>query len=362
MSLHTEPVIASQPTPEAIVQWPPSWRVGFGTKGGAILAEATQWSKLAINLRLSDACDVSLSCSGRDIPEGLVVELVTDLWAWLGDDLMFRGRVTGVDDSVGEEGHRVAIRATDYRGLLDRRILLDGDTLKFTGVPQAEIAWSLIAAAQGHQAGSMGITRGIIPQTRPRDRQYEAGQTVGELVDNLSDVLDGFDYEVDPLLRFNVYYPTRGKDVGAVLDYRGTVSDVDRKTSTADYANYIRHTGGGKTKPAKAYTDTLADGTAPEGRWEAVVSDPDLKIQATVQDRANRVLNKRQKRPDRYDVTITPGQFALTGIEVGDWANLRIECDRLNVNERVRVNEVAFDVGDSGEYTTKLATTRDPLP
>jgi hypothetical protein len=334
--------------------------VGFGTKAGTILGEATEWQSLQVNLRLSDACDVSLSCSGQALESGLITELVTDMWLWLGDDLVFRGRVTGIDDSIGDDGHEVTMRATDYRGLLDRRILVDGDTLVFTQVAQADIAWYLVNQAQLNVSGGMGIVRGIAPAGRLRDREFEPGQTVGELLDNLSDVIDGFDYEVDPLMRFNVFYPRRGVSTGLALDYGGTISAVERKTSTADFANYVRQTGADGTTPAKAYTPELAAGTAPEGRWELSVSDPDLKLQGTVNNRAARILADKQRRPDQYDLTVVAGQWQNLRLEPGDWATLKVQSTRLNLNERVRVLEIAHDIGMDGEYTTKLATVRDP--
>jgi hypothetical protein len=361
VKLRSRPRFTTEVGPEVAPEWPPRWRVGFGTRTGAILGEATQWSALQVNLRLSDACDASLSCPGESLPVGLVAELVTDMWCWLGDKLMFRGRVTGIDDSISDDGHGVAIRATDYRGLLDRRILIAGDRVKFTQWPQAEIAWFLIDQAQQNTSGNMGITRGIAPTGRLRDREFEPGQSVGELLDNLSDVIDGFDYDVDPNLRFNVYYPHRGRETGLALDLGGTVSAIDRKTSSADFANYVWQSGAAKvTAPDAAYTPELAAGTALEGRWDVAVSDPDLKLQATVNARSERILADRQRRPDQYSVSVVAGQWEALSLAPGDWATLVVESARLNLRERVRVLEVAFDAGPDGESQAQLAAVRDP--
>lgn len=348
----------TEPLPLAESASPATWRVAFGTRQGTILGEPTRWTRLELNLRVASACDAALTCSGHDIALGLADELVSDMWVWLGDQLAFRGRITAVDDTLTTDDHSVALKATDYRGVLARRVLLEGDQINFVQVPQAEIAWKLIDQTQLHSGGGLGITRGLIPQSQPRDRQYTPGQGVGELLDNLSEVIGGFDYAVDPLLRLNVYYPARGAEVPAVLEYGASVARMERRSSSAEFANVVRVAGAEGTTPKVSTAAGIA--TDPHGRWELNVSEPDLKLQSTVNDRAARFLADRQSRPDVYDLTLTRGAWPTLGLRPGDWATLRAACCRLDLLERVRITEVAIDADPDGGETVKLAAVRDP--
>jgi hypothetical protein len=351
-------VALTAPSPLLALPDVPRYRVAFGTRQGVILGEPTQWRGLGLNFRLAEPADATLTCNGKDIALGLADELISDMWVYLNNSLVFRGRITGMDDTLTEDNHDVALRATDYRGLLSRRVVWPGDQLVFTQTPQAEIAWKLISQNMARPGGGPTLTRGLIPQSVPRDRKYTVGQTVGELLDNLAEVDNGFDYEVDPLLRLNVYYPYRGTDVPVVLEYGGTVATLERRSSSAEFANVVRVAGATGTTPKVATAANIA--TDPHGRWELNISEPDLKVQATVNSRAARFLADRQSRPDTYNIGLAPGAWADLDIGPGDWVTLRAQCCRMDLTERVRITEVAVDVDEDGAANVKLAAVRDP--
>ena len=330
-----------------------SWRVAFMT-GGRVEGEAREWRDLSISLRVDDACDAALTIAGRSMDAALVTELATDLLVYRGTQLMFRGRITTAEDQLDTERHSVAIKATDYRGLLDRRMVWDSDPVSFTQVPQAEIAWALINQSQSRPGGDLGITRGNIPQDRPRDRLFEAGQVVGGLIDGLSELIDGFDWEVTPELAFNVWHPWRGTTKATVLDYGGTVATLDRRSASGDFANVVRAVGAEGTAPVTV----VADGASSDqrGLWETSVGDPDLLLQSTVADRAAGLLAERGTTRDVYTVELVPQCYGeLVTPEPGDSYTLVVRSGRLDIQTTVRVTEVAFDATEDGDEIVKLA-------
>jgi hypothetical protein len=332
------------------------WRVGFGV--GGVEGEATDWHGLQVNLRVADACDASITLDGHAITALALVELATDLWVWLNDELLFRGRIVGVDDSMDGERHTTTVRATDYRGLLARRVLLEGDQLVFSQRAQAEIVWTLVNATQTRPGGNLGITRGVIPQTQPRDRQFEAGAVTGEVIDSLSQVINGFDWQVDELRRLNIYYPRRGSDAGVTLEYGAAVTQLDRTSGSGDYANVVRVIGAEGTAARTVAAATIA--TDPRGRWESSTADPDLLLQSTVNDRASRFLADRADMRETYTAQLVPGFFRRSVIGPGDVATLVVRSGRLQIADKVRVTEVAVDADESGNDTTKLALVCEP--
>src|SRR5690606_9835308 len=96
----------------------------------------------------------------------------------------------------------------------------------------------------------LGIDKGwtgTSPTGIDRDRTYEAGDSIGQRIQELSEVIDGFDWDISPVsasgLQLDVWHPMRGSDRGVVLIYGGLVAHVQREVNPSDYANALRYTG-----------------------------------------------------------------------------------------------------------------------
>jgi hypothetical protein len=332
------------------------WRVALGV--GNVEGEPTEWHDLTVNLRVADACDASITIDGHALEAVSLVELATDMWVWFGPDLVFRGRVVAADDSLDSVSHRTTVRAVDYRGVLARRVLLEGDQLSFTARPQAEIVWTIVNTMQARPGGNLGITRGVIPQSQPRDRIFDVGAGIGDTINSLAEVINGFDWQVDPQRRLNIFYPRRGGDLGITLDYGASVTTVDRTSGSADFANVVRVIGSEATVARTVASATIA--TDPRGRWESSTADPDLLLQSTVNDRASRFLADQADMRETYTLTLVPGFYTSGNIGPGDIARLVVRSGRLDVNDLVRVTEVAIDANEDGDDTVKLAVVCEP--
>lgn len=332
------------------------WRVALGV--GNVEGEPTDWRALTVNMRVADASDAQLTLDGHSVAALTTVELATDLWVWRDDVLVFRGRIVGVDDSLDADRHDVTARAVDYRGMLDRRVLLDSDTLKFTQIAQAEIAWSLVAATQARPGGNLGITRGAIPAGQLRDRQFEAGAAIGDTIDSLAEVVNGFDWQVDEQRRLNIYSPRRGVVAGVTLEYGAALLDVDRTSASPDFANVVRVIGAEKTVARTVASAGIASDV--RGRWETSVADTDLQLQTTVNDRASRLLADSSDLRETYSATLAPGFFNRASMGPGDIVTLVVRSGRLNIVEQARITELAFDADESGNDTVKVALVCEP--
>jgi len=326
-----------------------AWQFVLANTAGSPLAELPATS-MQVQWHLDDPAEASCTVDGLTAEASEVQELLTDLLVYRDSVLKFRGRIVEADDSVGDS-HDLSIRATDYRGLLARRFTYAGTGWGATD--QAQIAWNLIAYAQGLTGVSWGIIRGSGQTTGIlRDRLYVAGANVGELLDNLGRVINGYDWEVDANLALNIFYPTRGTSKDFVAEYGNTVTSFQRSVSSDGYANAVRATGADTLTPVTATAADLA--SRPEGRWDLQIGDTDITQQATLTEKANGALARGEVLLPSYTCTVDPDRWTPDSAWVGDSTQLVLRSGRLDVAAVERIESVSVSINDAGAETVAL--------
>ncbi|HSS11141.1 MAG TPA: tail fiber protein [Acidimicrobiales bacterium] len=307
--------------------------------------------------RLSFVLDGPASVSftmPADHPEtALIEELATDVICGRNGVALFRGRVGASSDTLSANAATSTFAAVDYRGLLGRRILWSGQRRSFRGRDQADIAWDLITDTQALPGGNLGIIRGYAAATgRLRDRDYDAGKNLGETIDQLGQVIDGFDWDVDALRRFNLYYPRRGRLTGLVLSYGRDITDLRRSLNPGEYANAVRFNGAEGTQAVELAVTAFH----PEiGRWDAQRSDVNLLLQSTIDQRAAFELEAASDFVPAFSVAMPAGRWDPGELWVGDTARLVVKQPRLDVDVTRRIVGVDIDIDDDGGETVRLS-------
>lgn len=348
------------------------WQLIAGPAGGGYELALTEATSRRFTARLTDPSEVAFTLDGRHPQAAQINELATDihvLWtpASGATRILFRGRAGSTGDTLDENAHSLEVGALDYRAVLNRRRLYSGSTLTWAATDQAAIAWGLVADTQARPGGALGITQGVGAATGVlRDRTYEAGDSVGERIQELSQVIDGFDWDITPTsasgLALDVWYPQRGVNRGVVLEYGGLVKAVRREVDPANYANAVRYTG--STDPVTLPDELEAPDltTRLEGRWDAVYGDDGLTTQAALDDRAAWQLDAAQVVQPTYTLTLRQGAWdGPNHIWLGDPVLVVVMSGRLSVMETLRVYEIAFTLGSSGEEGVEV-TVGGPKP
>ncbi|MGI5169876.1 hypothetical protein ACQEU3_46725 [Spirillospora sp. CA-253888] len=349
------------------------WQLVAGPSSGGYDTSLTRAKGRRLGFKLTEADELAFSVDGRTLDAGALEELTTDvhaLWTDVGGTthILTRCRVGATsDDWEFGERHTTNITGLDYRAILATRRLYSNSQLVWTGVDQGEIAWGLVTQTQIRTAGDLGIAKGWVgttPTGVTRDRTYEAGDSVGERVDELAELLGGFDWDITPVsasgLRMDVWYPQRGVDRGVVLIAGGLVAKLHREPNVKDYANAIRQTGASGLSAQELEAPDLAG--RPEGRWDAVYGDDGLTTQAALNDRAAWQLEAAQVPPVTYTLTLRAGAWqGPEHIWLGDTVRLIVQSGRLNVDTTLRVFEIDITLGESGEETVDI-TIGGPKP
>jgi hypothetical protein len=309
--------------------------------------------------KLFDADEVTVSFDANEPAALFYTELASDLIVYYNGAAIFRGRGGTTQDVASPDVDTVTINAFEYRELLKRRLLLADASVGFLFVDQAQIAWTLISEAQARPGGALGITQGTgftggFGSTGVlRERNYDRGRSVAELIDELAQVQNGFEWSIGPDLRFNVFYPKRGSTTSVILDYGGAVTNVNRSMNPRDFANVVRTTGDSGTTPVESAIAGIATDT--RGRWETLDATFDIKEQATLAARAVFDLAVDSVIPYTYSVALKDGYWTGPAqFFIGDQVILLVQTGRMNVNIACRVIEFEVSVDPDGAVDIRL--------
>jgi microcystin-dependent protein len=331
----------------------PQWVFTLARPTGENVGTLTSATTRRLSWYLDSAAGCGFTMPGAHPETAQVAELSVDVACSRNGVALFRGRVGGSTDTLTANADTVAFTATDYRGILGRRLMWANATRSFRQADQANIAWQMIADTQAQPGGNLSIVRGSAPTTGMlRDRDYNTGQNVGEALTQLGDVINGFDWEIDANRNFNLFYPQRGRSTGLVLTYGRDIVGVTRTIDPTRYANAVFYTGSTATTPVEAALSTFD----PEvGRWDAQKSDPNLILQQTVQDQATAELDTASTFDPSFSVTLAAGRWDPSQLWVGDEATLIIQAGRLNVNLTRRIIQIDVTLDDAGGETVILS-------
>lgn len=290
--------------------------------------------------------------SGFSEEAAAIAEFETDLTVYRDGLKIFRGRIVAESDAIDANGHVSTFAAKDYRGMLAYR-LVGPSGLTFAAVDQGTIAWDLIDHTQGKTGGDWGVTDGVgAVSGTVRDRSFAPGASIGESLDSMSKLLNGFEWNIDSELAFNRYYPRRGADNGVKLDYGGACTSINR-TLAPDFANVVQVQGSNTTVPVEANTATL--GGDARGRWEVYRGYPTIVEQDTLDDRRDWLLGELAIAKPGYSAVMTAERWeGAAHIWLGDTVSLQVKSGRLQVSTPQRVVTMGLSLPDNGGEVVTL--------
>jgi hypothetical protein len=164
-------------------------------------------------------CPLSLEDPAYDQAAAVETILRATLKGGPEDRTLLNGRVIIPEQGEGESGEALGLNAVGPMFQLDRALIrkVSGSTweaVTFAAKDQSQIMWSLIETATTH-----GVIKGSLPASVNRDRTYVPGKEVGPAMVEMSEVINGPDFEFEPvrasdgtLARFNTFHPRKGED------------------------------------------------------------------------------------------------------------------------------------------------------
>jgi hypothetical protein len=342
-----------------------------------------------------------------------IAELGTEVVAWRWDDTTgadvayFRGPVTASADTIDEQSHTLSVTATDYLGILARRVFTTV-TATATTADQDACAAAIVNAARNVSSSSgtnlatgsylplsyTAATGGWVVPVNPdgsaralsgtsRTMTWQGNSVCLTMLGDLAKLAGGFDYDVAPFTSLTeagqspgqvdalrLFFPAQGVTrTSPALYYPGNVTALSRQVSSADYSNYWRTLGNNQNTTqnapqvyGEAWTaDALGAQASAPGTWMGSDSSPDQAPSGPLlTQEAQGQLNIYSVLMPTYTLTLAPGFYYEGALRMGDTLPLIVQSGRLNVNTALRVMGTQFETTDDGTEVVTLTVGRAP--
>lgn len=351
------------------------WTFVLVQTDGTPIGELTQAKAKQVTWPLGDIPSASFTIDGRLSQAALILELATDLIVYDKAGVKrFRGRMGSSSDDISAAGHTSTFSAVSYEGIFaTRRSLRDSTvggtaTTTFTDVDQGLIAAQLINDSENQPGNTPLVTPGTGLNTGVlRTIAFTVLSKIGDLINGqLANVDNGFDWEIDGDLKFNIYYPERGIVTPLVLEYDanggGNVLTVQRTVDTTNFGNVIVETGASSTTPVVVQVG--APSLREAGLFETVIGDTSVIDQTTLTLKANLALEKSDTLVPTHVLTLRTkpttqypdGWWTPEKLWLGDTALVVVKSGRVADIAMERISQVQVAIGDDGGEVVTLTT------
>ncbi len=243
-----------------------------------------------------------------------------EVWLWREGTLVFAGPAVTRQAQLSDAGIVMSLQCRDRLVYLARRVLDPKENRVYVDADQTLIAKDLIDTVQADDWSDYGIdTSGVSASGVLRDRSYEAGKVhrVGQRVEELAAVKNGFDFAYDPVTgSFDTYYPQRGVDrTSTVILDRSNMIDPGATWSYGieDIATHAY--------AISASTSAVLLGEAENpsilatfGRADMAATFSGVTQQQTIDDHATRLVEERVA-----PLYVPAPQVLLVGFEIEDF-------------------------------------------
>lgn len=279
-----------------------------------------------------------------------------DLLIWAGEQASREGILSNQGDNW------CRIYCYDWLEQLNSRYTADEVT--FTGIDAGAIAWDLIDTAQTEANGDFGITEGSIEATQNRDRVYY-NQNILDAIINLSNVINGFDFEINNSKVFNVSSfigVDRSNDV--VLEYGVNIASMRIVEDFSKIVNraIILGDSGDFSDPLRVERDDAPSQVLYKIR-EALSNELTVSEVSTMEEKGDALIRKYQL--PLYKVTmdiVRGGELSIADFALGDIIRLIIKSGIYDLNELFRIYEWTLSYGDDNTETLDLVLGNFNLP
>ncbi len=250
---------------------------------------------------------------------------------------IFAGYVAEAQFDVGENSSgTISVIAKGFFSLLEKRFT-DGEEI-YTSEDSGDIAWDLILDSQALTYGDFGITRGVHPTTKDRDRTFRY-KNIAEAIKKMSadEVKDGYDFDINTLKQFNIYYP-KGTERYIYLEEGFNIDSYTiRKTFIDGMINQVIVTGSGDdaTNQLVVTRDSDVGYKSAFFLLQDVLSEPDIIETTTLNDKGDAVLDEFQSPRYTINVNCRYENPLWTDFSTGDWLNVYIPSFSVNNTYRV---------------------------
>jgi len=292
--------------------------------------------------------------------KGRLVDLSTtpsEVWVYVDSALAWAGEI----QTTQIQGQTIVLNCAGLLGYTFRMGVTSD--LVYTGIDQFTIAKGLVDHWQSQSYGNYGIDTSTVGTSGiTRDRTYLRNElhNIGQRLQELGAVIDGFDTRVDPSTRKLVLaYPQSGTDLTASLffderniDSASVSTSVTMEDLVSDCAAVTN--AAGTNVALYSYRTTSGVQTAYGRSWKGI-SFTDISVQATLDGHADAYKGARATQMVQPGVTVVPRVGAdIGGFSVGDTCTYSYDAGIGLQTFTLRIVKITVSVDSEGQKRFKL--------
>lgn len=286
-----------------------------------------------------------------------------ELYIYRAGVLVWGGELTSDDETIDDQTEIRTVYAKGFANLLSKKIIgSSASPDSHTAEDAGSIVSGLITSSQSGINEDLGITNGVIQTSvnRTIDFQFE---TLLDIIEHLSSdtVDDGFEFDVDPLKVFSLWYPQRGTERDDIIvEYGKNFTKYTRQGDASDMANeiIIYGAGSGVTQAQETVDDT---GLQPQyGIRQATLAANSISDTTLLISIAQQYLNLIGQPYNTFTIDLHQGSDpALGTYGIGDSIRLIVKKGLTQIDDFFRVYEidVALTDDDDEDVTLTLSNT-----
>lgn len=322
---------------------------------GDNLGEFIDFKNLKFGKRLNNygACSFSVPVNSEKA-EQLIALRIYSVWIWREDLLVWSGEQVSREGELDENGNNwVTIFCYDWLELLFSRYTAENQN--YVATDAGAIAWDLIDVTQTETDGDFGITEGAIEATMNRDRSYDS-HNIGEMIVNLTNVINGFDCEISNSKVFNVY-TSMGIDRSAeiILEYGVNISSM---RITEDFSKPVNRgiiigTNGNSIDPLRTDTDDTALQAIYKLR-EGLSNEMTVSETATMTEKGQAMIRQLGSALMKISMKMVRLSPTIADFALGDIIRLKVQNGIYDIDRKFRIFEWTLTYNDDNTETVDL--------
>jgi len=333
-----------------------NYRVVVLTRLGSEIGEIINFSSIKFDKRLNNYGTCTIVVPGTErLLSSLLAAGKFEVKIYRDNTLVWAGLQTHISGEISTgSSEPITITCFDWLEQLNSRFT--PAVVSFSSTDAGAIAWSLINTSQTETNGNLGITEGTVDTTVNRDRNYY-NQNIMEAIINLSNVLNGFDFEITNEKVFNVY-EAKGVDRSSTTSFDYGIN-IKSANIQIDYTQGVNQAialgeGFGATQLRQVATD--ATNRAHYGLRQGISFDADVSVEATLLSKAEAMVAKQKDPIIKVDFVQSPETIPYFGtLQLGDTVKINIERGVWRIANSVRIYGFSVSVDSQNqeqiEYT-----------
>jgi len=301
--------------------------------------------------------------SAVQITEADVAPAKTALYFQRDGVLFWGGVLWGVAANVG--ANTLTLVGAGFLSYFRHRTI-KVDTV-YSAVDQLTIARGLLDDAQAVGGGDVGVkTTETATSGRTRDRTYYGYErrVVADVLEQLANVNDGFDFRFDPgyvageiETEFRTMYPSTGRRTEYVFELGTNIQLLGYQSDGTSITNHADAVGGGDGDELPIQTAQDATGLASRPLLESVLSLADVTVPATLLEHAQRAITRGSEPIKTLEVEVFNDQVPVLGSYViGDQVLVKGSYGYVDLDAAwYRITSIAISVDVTGREITRLS-------